>query len=93
MTEPLTRYEPGIRTIRGGVEADLFENGNGRCVKFADVEARDQAREAEIRALLAKWREMRDALHTWGDAARTLQHCSDVLESLLTPASQEGTTR
>jgi hypothetical protein len=66
------------------------------CYLVADVEARDQAREAEIRALIAKWKAKLDAYDAGSnrmssDEAGQLSECFDEIESLLTPASQEGT--
>jgi hypothetical protein len=52
-------------------------------VKFADVEARDQAREAEIRAIRDKVAEIRgQAPPFW------MNRYFDELESLLTPSQE-----
>jgi hypothetical protein len=107
--EPLTRYRPMRDPARG---YHMWPAEDGDYVKFADVEARDQAfdnhgacraqveawierdqaREAEIRTKAEDYRTK--ATHAVAPMmVEAFTEFAETLESLLTPASQEGTTR
>jgi hypothetical protein len=92
--EPLTRYDEGSNDF---IYTGMSPFPDGEWVKFTDVEARDQAREAEIRALILDAKLVRH-----NEPGAVIQHpgfmpecpfCIRDLDALLTPASQEGTTR
>jgi hypothetical protein len=88
--EPLQRYTP-LYTFEEMCGAD-----DGEYYKVADVEAREQAREAGIRELMnlpAHWRSLAESSRTTeiGDRLRFCASALEVeLEAIVEP--QEGTT-
>jgi hypothetical protein len=103
--EPLTRYDLEFDGKPYGFGSEVMvPREDGDWVKYTDVLARDQAREAEIRALIAEWITAADFveqrvkhLHaTENDClakiiendADRLRSCAERLEPLLTPPQE-----
>jgi hypothetical protein len=86
--EPLTRYR---ETGDGLIPEFKGDQPGERWLREADVEARDQAREAEIRELIANWRNVAPS-HSDDDFANGqgsgMDMCADELEALLTPPQE-----
>jgi hypothetical protein len=103
LRETLTRYAWDYAAIADAVEKDLrgkaWAVGGGDLAELVAralraVEARDQAREAEIRALIAEWLErallvMRDGVPAEVVKGMAIEACADELESMIARKASE----